>query len=89
MTVEPGFGGQKFMLDMMPKVELLRAAYPDLDIEVDGGLNASTIEHAANAGANMIVAGSAVTGSKEPEKVITSLRLSVQKAIDARKSSKM
>ena len=47
MTVEPGFGGQKFMTDMMPKVEFLRQRYPTLDIEVDGGLSPTTIEMAA------------------------------------------
>ena len=47
MTVEPGFGGQKFMSDMMPKVEFLRQRCPSLDIEVDGGLSPKTIEEAA------------------------------------------
>jgi ribulose-phosphate 3-epimerase len=59
MTVEPGFGGQSFMEDMLPKVAALRAQFPELDIEVDGGLSPSTIDVAAKAGANMIVAGSA------------------------------
>ncbi|KAL9661681.1 hypothetical protein QQ045_026507 [Rhodiola kirilowii] len=64
MTVEPGFGGQKFMPRMMDKVKcacgVLRMKYPTLDIEVDGGLGPSTIEEAATAGANCIVAGSSV-----------------------------
>ncbi|RYR33256.1 hypothetical protein Ahy_A10g047817 isoform B [Arachis hypogaea] len=80
MTVEPGFGGQKFMPEMMDKVRILRKKYPSLDIEVDGGLGPSTIEMAASAGANCIVAGSSVFGAPEPAEVISLLRNSVQKA---------
>lgn len=47
MTVEPGFGGQSFMANMMPKVERLRNHYPNLDIEVDGGVGPNTIETCA------------------------------------------
>ena len=47
MTVEPGFGGQKFMVNMMSKVETLRQKYPGLDIEVDGGVGPATIDTAA------------------------------------------
>ena len=79
MTVEPGFGGQKFMPEMMPKVEALRKRYPELNIEVDGGLAESTIDTAAEAGANVIVAGSAVFGAKDPSEVIAKLREAVEK----------
>ncbi|BBN00524.1 ribulose-phosphate 3-epimerase [Marchantia polymorpha subsp. ruderalis] len=80
MTVEPGFGGQSFMPDMMPKVKELRRRYPNLDIQVDGGLAPSTIDQAAAAGANVIVAGSAVFGAKDPAGVIKILRNSIERA---------
>ena len=80
MTVEPGFGGQKFMADMMPKVQEIRKRYPDLNIEVDGGLGVGTIGTAAEAGANVIVAGSAVFGAKDPKEVVSVLRETVEKA---------
>ena len=57
MTVEPGFGGQKFMADMLPKIEKLRVMLPDVDIQVDGGINAETAALCAEAGANIFVAG--------------------------------
>lgn len=77
MTVEPGFGGQKFMADMMHKVEQLRALVPrDFDIEVDGGLAPDTIDAATKAGANMIVAGSSVFKG-EPSQVMALLKQSV------------
>ncbi|CAA2966009.1 ribulose-phosphate 3-epimerase, cytoplasmic isoform-like [Olea europaea subsp. europaea] len=78
MTVEPGFGGQKFMPEMMDKVRTLRKNYPSLDIEVDGGLGPSTIDMAASAGANCIVAGSSVFGASDPAQVISLLRKSVE-----------
>ncbi|KAK5139931.1 hypothetical protein LTR04_003260 [Oleoguttula sp. CCFEE 6159] len=80
MTVEPGFGGQSFMADMMPKVKALRERFPNLNIEVDGGLSEKTIDQAANAGANVIVAGSAVFGAKSPADAISKLREGVEKA---------
>jgi ribulose-phosphate 3-epimerase len=79
MTVEPGFGGQKFMASELPKVEALRSRYPDLDIEVDGGLGLGTIDQAADAGANVIVAGTAVFGASDPADVIKQLRAAVDK----------
>lgn len=79
MTVHPGFGGQKFMASELPKVAALRKRYPDLNIEVDGGLGLGTIEQAADAGANVIVAGSAVFGAQDPADVIAKLREAVQR----------
>jgi len=79
MTVEPGFGGQKFMASELPKVQALRERYPELNIEVDGGLGPGTIEQAADAGANVIVAGSAVFGAENPSQVIQLLRDAVNK----------
>jgi ribulose-phosphate 3-epimerase len=78
MTVEPGFGGQKFMASELPKVSALRKRYPDLDIEVDGGLGPATIDQAADAGANVIVAGSAIFGAKDPADVIRQLKEAVE-----------
>ena len=58
MTVHPGYGGQSFIAECLPKIAALRKAAPNLDIMVDGGINAETAVLAAKAGANMFVAGS-------------------------------
>lgn len=79
MTVHPGFGGQKFMASELPKVTELRRRYPELNIEVDGGLGVGTIDQAAEAGANVIVAGSAVFGAQDPGEVIAKLREAVDR----------
>ena len=89
MTVEPGFGGQKFMASELPKVQALRARYPDLNIEVDGGLGPATIGQAADAGANVIVAGSAVFGAQDPSEVIALLRDTVDKVSAAAAGRKL
>ena len=66
MTVEPGFGGQKFMADMLPKVEKLAALKGDFWIQVDGGVNKDNIGDCFKAGADSLVAGSSVFGAKDP-----------------------
>jgi ribulose-phosphate 3-epimerase len=69
MTVEPGFGGQAFMADMMPKVrqvrEMIDRVRPGGELEVDGGIDADTAPVALRAGANVFVAGSSVFGAKD------------------------
>jgi len=79
MTVEPGFGGQSFMADMMPKVRAVRGRADrdrlDIRLQVDGGISASTIATAAEAGADTFVAGSAVYQAAEgPAAAIETLR---------------
>lgn len=78
MTVEPGFGGQKFMADMMPKVQALRA---EIDrrglktlIEVDGGINAETAPIAAKAGADIAVVGSALFNAEDPKALVAAIQ---------------
>ena len=78
MTVEPGFGGQSFMLSMMPKVEKVRAAITkagtDVWLQVDGGIDLHSIEIAHEAGADTFVAGSAVFKSENPAEQVELLR---------------
>ncbi len=78
MTVEPGFGGQSFMADMMPKLRMLRAEADrigiDLWLQVDGGIAADTIGIAAEAGADTFVAGSSVYGADDLDAAIAGLR---------------
>ncbi len=78
MTVEPGFGGQSFMADMMPKVAEIRKeadkVNPDMLLQVDGGVSADTIEQVYRAGANVAVAGTAVFKAEFPDKAIEELK---------------
>lgn len=80
MTVEPGFGGQKFMADMLPKIEELRRLAPGLDVEVDGGIDASTAPLVAKAGANVLVAGSALFGAEDRKAAVRQLREAAEAA---------
>ena len=88
MTVEPGFGGQKFMESMMGKVELLRSEIDTkhegkISIEVDGGISTDTIAVASSAGADTFVAGSAVYKADDPAQIVTQLRGLAQSAKQA------
>ena len=84
MTVEPGFGGQSFIADVMPKLGLLREARAkqglDVWLQVDGGITLDTIVIAAEAGADTFVAGSSVYNSHNPEAAIESLRTAAHSA---------
>jgi ribulose-phosphate 3-epimerase len=78
MTVEPGFGGQSFMADQMPKVREVREAVRrhggEIWIQVDGGVSSDTIEQCAEAGADVFVAGSAVYGADDAAAAVDALR---------------
>ena len=78
MTVEPGFGGQKFMSDMLPKIRTLReritAEHLDCELEVDGGIDADTSPLVQEAGANVLVAGSAVFRAQDRSAAIRAIR---------------
>ena len=78
MTVNPGFAGQKFMREVLPKIKELRQNVErralSVDIEVDGGINLETAPEAIKAGANILVAGSAIFCSTDPAGVIKKLR---------------
>jgi len=80
MTVYPGRGGQKFLDRCVPKVAELRKRFPTKDIEVDGGVGPNTVDTCTHAGSNVIVAGTAIFNAQEPEKVIATLKASVDAA---------
>ena len=79
MTVEPGFGGQSFMSDMLPKIRGIRALIeqycPGRDVEVDGGIDEKTAPLVVDAGANVLVAGSAVFGKPDRAAAIAGIRM--------------
>lgn len=73
MTVNPGFGGQAFMPEVLPKITQLRKIYAG-DIEVDGGINRETALQTVKAGANVLVAGTAIFGKPDVKQAIQDLR---------------
>ena len=86
MTVEPGFGGQNFLFDMLAKVRALREAIDrsgrPVWLMVDGGVNVATVQAAAEAGADALVAGSAVFGATCPAEAVRDLRAMAQEAFE-------
>lgn len=84
MTVEPGFGGQKFLDLVLPKVRRARALVADAGssvwVQVDGGVSAETIERCAEAGADVFVAGSAVYSAEDPDAAVRGLRARAEAA---------
>ena len=74
MTVHPGYGGQKFIAECLPKITWLRERRPGLDVMIDGGGNAETIPLAAKAGANQFVAGSYLFGQSDMRAAVSALR---------------
>jgi ribulose-phosphate 3-epimerase len=86
MTVEPGFGGQKFMPDVLPKIKRLKVLARKMklhfEIEVDGGINADNCGAVAAAGADVLVAGSAIFGSENPAKALDEIRYRANKVLN-------
>ena len=80
MTVHPGYGGQSFIADCLPKVTWLRARCPALDIMVDGGVNAETAVLAARAGANQFVAGSYLFGQADMKAAVKEMKSGISSA---------
>jgi ribulose-phosphate 3-epimerase len=87
MTVEPGFGGQKFMEDMLPKIQKIREEIRrigcNVDIQVDGGINAENAAKAAAAGANIFVVGTASFRAPDMRKALQDVRDSAEKTYEA------
>jgi ribulose-phosphate 3-epimerase len=88
MSVEPGFGGQSFMPQVLDKVRTARrlvdTGHLKLLVEIDGGINADTIEQAAEAGVDCFVAGSAVYSASDPAQAVAALREQAARAAVAR-----
>jgi ribulose-phosphate 3-epimerase len=81
MSVQPGFGGQSFIEESLPKVEALRAAIDarglSTDLQIDGGITIDNVARAADAGANILVAGNSVFGAHDPAKAVQDLKIRI------------
>ena len=82
MTVEPGFGGQSFMMDQLPKINIVRGMInsqaPGCELEVDGGVDVSTAPLAVKAGADVLVAGSSIFGKADRAAAIRDIRNAIK-----------
>ncbi|MBL7054905.1 ribulose-phosphate 3-epimerase [Candidatus Woesearchaeota archaeon] len=78
MSVNPGYAGQKFIEDVLPKIRELKKLKPELDIEIDGGISKGTIKKAFDAGADIFVAGSSIFGKENRKEAIAELRNAVK-----------
>ena len=87
MSVNPGFGGQAYLPAMTGKIELLRSQLTrtglSVDIEVDGGIKVDNVSEVVRAGANVIVSGSGIFGTKDYGKTISEMRKNIRKAVSA------
>jgi ribulose-phosphate 3-epimerase len=87
MTVEPGFGGQKFLDVVLPKIrrtrEAIKRSGTRIGLQVDGGVSLKTIERCAQAGADVFVAGSAVYSAQDPDAMVRALRTAAERAAAA------
>jgi ribulose-phosphate 3-epimerase len=84
MSVHPGFGGQSFIADVLPKISAIRERAPELDIAVDGGIAVDTAARVAAAGANVMLAGSSIYRAPDMAAEIKTMRDGVRQALDAR-----
>ena len=79
MTVEPGFGGQKFMGNCLEKVSEIRKLSKTISIEVDGGVSVENAELCAASGANILVSGSAIFSAKDMKSYIAQIKQAIEK----------